>query len=218
MRKPRLRSVLLLALLTGTVVTVLVFVVYRPWALHWGASEQEIARGMAGDSVLPLPTFNATRAVTINAPPEDIWPWIVQMGYRKAGFYSYDRLDNDGIPSADHLIAEFQHLEAGDSIPLTSHDYVTVTVFEPHRSMLWEYAGGDTATVFTWAWGLYQQNDSQTRLVTRLRYRTSSIRSQVVLDLFEIVMMRKCMLGIKQRAESDDGSSRSAPPAGGGIG
>lgn len=204
MRMPRLRTVLLAVLVPGAAAVALVFLVYRPWALNWGAGREEIARTMPGDSILSDPTFNATRAVTIDAAPGDIWPWIVQMGYRRAGFYSYDRLDNDGIPSADRLISEFQDLEAGDSIPLTSHDYVTVTVLVPHRSMLWEYQGDDTTTIFTWAWGLYPLNDSQTRLVTRLRYRVSGIRSRVMLDFFEIVMMRKCMLGIKQRAESED--------------
>jgi hypothetical protein len=202
MKKPRLRTVLLGVLVSGAAAVVLVYLVYRPWALNWGASREEIALPMPGDSIVSNPTFNATRAVTIAATPEEIWPWIVQMGYRRAGFYSYDRLDNDGIPSADRLIAEFQHLEAGDTIPLSSHDYVTVTGFEPHRSMVWEYAGDDTTTVFTWVWGLYPENDSHTRLVTRLRWHASSVHTRVMLDLFEIVMMRKCMLGIKQRAES----------------
>ncbi len=204
MKRPRLRMALLAVLVTGVVAAALVYLVYRPWVLNWGASREEIARTMPGDSILLDPTFNATRAVTIDATRAEIWPWIVQMGYRRAGFYSYDRLDNDGIPSADHLISEYQHLEEGDSLPLSGHDYVTVTVVEPDSSMLWEYAGDDTTTTFTWAWGLYRLSDQQTRLVTRLRYRASSIRSRVLLDLFEIVMMRKCLLGIKERAESAD--------------
>lgn len=175
--------------------------VYRPWALNWGATKEEIALAMVGDSVITDPTFNATRAVTITAKPSDIWPWLVQMGYRRAGFYSYDRLDNDGIPSADYLIPQLQHLAVGDSIPLTAHDYVTVTLVEPASSMLWEYAGDDTATVFTWAWRLYPLDEQQTRLVSRLRYRAPSVRSRIMLDLFEIVMMRKCLLGIRDRAE-----------------
>jgi hypothetical protein len=180
--------------------------IYRPWALNWGASREEVALAMPGDSIVSDPTFNATRAVTIDATPAEIWPWIVQMGYRTAGFYSYDQLDNDGIPSADHLIPERQHLDVGDSIPLTAHDYVTVTAMESDSSMLWEYAGDDTTTVFTWAWGLYPREDLQTRLVTRLRYRASSVRSQLMLEFFEIIMMRKCLLGIRQRAER--GSTR----------
>ncbi len=184
--------------------------VYRPWALNWGASQQEIASAMPGDGILSDPNFNATRAVTVEATPAEIWPWLVQMGYLRAGFYSYDRLDNDGIPSADRLIPEFQHLELGDSIPLTAHDYVTVTLLEPGSTMLWEYSGDDTTTVFTWAWGLYPSGDQQTRLVTRLRYRASSLRSRFMLDFFEIVMMRKCLRGIKRRAESDAGAPVSS--------
>jgi hypothetical protein len=157
---------------------------------------------MPGDSILPDPTFNATRAVTIDATPAQVWPWLVQMGYQRAGFYSYDRLDNDGIPSAEHLLPEFQQLEAGDAIPLTSHDLVTVTVLERDSTMLWEYRGDDTTTVFTWAWGLYPRNALQTRLVTRLRYRTRNLRSRVMLDFLEILMMRKCLLGIRRRAEA----------------
>lgn len=174
---------------------------YRPWALNWGATPEEIASAMPGDAVVSDPNFNATRAVTIAAPPAEIWPWLVQMGYRRAGFYSYDRLDNDGIPSADHLIPEYQHMALGDSLALTAHDYVTVTLMEPDSTMLWEYAGDDTATVFTWAWKIYPLDRQRSRLVSRLRYSASSIRSRVMLDFFEIVMMRKCLLGIRDRAE-----------------
>lgn len=202
MKKVRLRTMLLAVPVAGAVGAVLVHLVYRPWALNWGASTEEIALAMPGDSIVSNPTFNATRAVTINAAPEEIWPWIIQMGYRRASFYSYDRLDNDGIPSADHIVSEFQNLQFGDSIPLTSHDNIKVIAINPHRSMVWKYRGDDTTTVFTWTWGLYQQNDSQTRLLTRLRYSGLGLRSQLMLELFEIVMMRKCMLNIKHRAES----------------
>ncbi len=201
MRKPRPRTIAA-AIALGAVGAVLVYVVYRPWAVNWGATDEEIARAMPGDGLLSDPTFNATRAVTVNASPAEIWPWIVQMGYKRAGFYSYDRLDNDGVPSADHLIPEYQQLEIGDSLPLSEHAFVRVTGLEPDSSMLWEYQGDDTTTVFTWAWGLFPQADQQTRLVSRLRWRAPGFRSRLMLDLFEIVMMRKCMLGIKRRAET----------------
>lgn len=177
--------------------------VYRPWALTWGATPEELAREMPGDGIIMDPDFNATRGVTIEATPEAIWPWLVQMGYRRAGFYSWDRLDNDGIPSAVTLLQRFQGLEVGDSIPLTEHDFVAVTVMERNSAMLWEYAGGAPSTTFTWAWGLYSTDEGHTRLVTRLRYNTRSIRARVMLDLFEIVMMRKCLLGIRKRVESE---------------
>ena len=201
MNRPRTRTVLLAVLATGVTGAALLYAVYRPWALNWGATPEEIARAMPGDSILSAPTFDATRAVTIDATPADIWPWIVQMGYGKAGFYSYDRLDNDGIASADHIIPDYQQLEIGDSIPLSARSFVTVAVMDSERSMLWEYRGDEKTTVFTWAWGLNPRDGRQTRLVTRLRWRAADLRSRLMLDLFEIFMMRKCMLGIKRRAE-----------------
>jgi hypothetical protein len=72
----------------------------RPRVFSWGATSDEASRPMAGDAVCPRPPLNATRAVTIAAPPEDIWPWLLQWGWNRAGFYSYDLLDNLGRPSA----------------------------------------------------------------------------------------------------------------------
>ena len=81
----------------------------RPWQLRWGATDEEVARAMPGDDVVKHPTFNATRAVTIQARPEQIWPWLVQIGVTpRAGWYSYDWLDNLGIPSAERIVPEWQ--------------------------------------------------------------------------------------------------------------
>ena len=174
--------------------------VYRQWALNWGATEEETNRSMPGDDVVINPTFNATRAVTIQARPEEIWPWIIQIGYKKAGFYSYDRLDNDGISSAERIIPEYQGLQAGDLIPMSKDSYAEVAVLEPERFMLLVFQDGDWSNN-TWAWGLYRQDEEHTRLVTRLRVGQNSAVSGLMLDFFEIIMMRKCMLGIKSRAE-----------------
>ncbi len=182
------------------------FLVYRPWQLNWGATEEEIVRSMAGDELVLGPTFNATRAVTIEARPEDIWPWLVQIGYRRAGFYSYDRLDNDGIPSADRILPEYKDLSVGDTIPLSRSGGAEVRVLEPNESLLLVVAeGGDEGNVWTWAWGLYELDPNRTRLVTRLRIRGGWALT-LALDAFEIVMMRKCLLGIKERAEGATGS------------
>jgi hypothetical protein len=89
--------------------------VYRPWQVRWGATDEEVNRSMVGDDIVQNPNFNATRAVTIDAPPEDIWPWITQIGYKKAGFYSHDWLDNDRIPSANKIIPEFPDPKGGRS-------------------------------------------------------------------------------------------------------
>ena len=175
----------------------------RPWQLRWGATDEEVARAMPGDDVVKQPTFNATRAVTIQARPEEIWPWLVQIGNKRAGWYTYDWLDNLGIPSAERSIPELQHVAVGDLIPFSpdGKQGQWVKAFEPNQWMLWWGNKGDE----TWYWGLYPQDASSTRLITRVRahYRWTkpSILFSLPMDVGDIVMMRKCLLGIKQRAE-----------------
>jgi hypothetical protein len=175
---------------------------YRLWALNWGATEEEAKRSMPGDDVVNSPTFNATRAVSINAPIEGIWPWIIQIGYRRAGFYSYDWLDNDGIPSSDRIIPEYQDLKAGDLIPMSKDTNAVVAELESNRSMLLIFPESSQADdTWTWLWNLDRVDERQTRLVTRLRVRPERLLTRTLLDFCEIIMMRKCLLGIKSRAE-----------------
>ena len=175
----------------------------RPWQLRWGATDEEVARAMPGDDVVKHPTFNATRAVTIQARPEEIWPWLVQIGCKRAGWYSYDWIDNLGISSANCIVPELQHLEIGDLIPFSpdGKQGMWVKTFEPDRWMLW-VAKEDQST---WTWGLYPQDESHTRLITRLHVRYTWRLPwglyYLIQDVGDIVMIRKCMLGIKQRAE-----------------
>ena len=84
--------------------------VLRPWQLRWGSTDEEIEQGMPGDDLVDRPTFKATRAVTVEAAPEHIWPWLLQIGINRAGWYSYDWLDNLGRPSATEIIPELQDL------------------------------------------------------------------------------------------------------------
>jgi hypothetical protein len=192
------RNVLLLTVILAALVAFF-YLVYRPWQLSWGATPDEVARPMVGDGLVKNPTFNATRAVTINAPAERIWPWIVQIGHKKAGFYSWDILDNDGIPSAGRIIPEFQKLKIGDLIPLSEHTDAAVVSMEPNEHLLLVFQSEGTVT---WAWALFKIDANRTRLVNRLRWHASSAVSQFVLDAFEIIMMRKHLLGIKRRAEA----------------
>jgi hypothetical protein len=175
-----------------------VWFAYRPWVLRWGATDAEIARAMPGDSIISDATFSATRAVTVNADAEFIWPWLLQLGYGRAGLYSYDRLDNAGIPSAEFIIPEYQSLSVGDSVPIGPGFFVNVTVLEENRMMLLVFPDWAEAT---WAWGLYPEGPGKTRLVTRLRGRPRGM-TRIVVDLGEIFPMRKSMLGIKRRAET----------------
>src|SRR5512139_3909473 len=77
--------------------------VVRPRAARWGATDEEAGRPLPGDGVVCGRAYVATRAITIDAPPEDVWPWIVQMGSGRGGWYALDRLDNGGVPSAEEV-------------------------------------------------------------------------------------------------------------------
>jgi hypothetical protein len=85
----------------------------RPWVFRWDATVAEASRPMDGDDLCPRPHLNATRAVTVDAAPEDIWPWLVQWGWNRAGFYGYDLMDNLGRPSSQRVLPQFQHLAVG---------------------------------------------------------------------------------------------------------
>ena len=205
MKRAKLRRLLL----TGAVAVLALIGAYlllvRPWHLTWGATDEEVRRPMPGDEIHASPSFDATRAVTIEAGPEHIWPWLVQMGYRRAGFYSYDRIDNDGTPSADHIISEYQALKVGDRIPMAANASAEVREMDPHHSMLWVFQEEGQWENATWAWGLYEDDTHRTRLVSRLRvsykWARPSIVPMLLADVVELAMMRKCLLGIKRRAE-----------------
>jgi hypothetical protein len=181
----------------------------RPWHLTWGATSQEVARAMPGDEIVKHPTFNATRAITIEAPQEKIWPWLVQVGCRRAGWYSYDWIDNMAIPSAERILPEFQNLNVGDIVPMSpdGKEGLRVKAIDPNRSMLWE--GKNT----TWAWRLDKLDQRHTRLVTRVHMHYDLTSPWIIFDLLfdpgDFVMMRKMLLGIKQRSES--GASERLP-------
>jgi len=190
-------------ILAGGIALAAYLLVYRPLQLRWGASDQDIERAMPGDEIVQRPTFDATRALTIDATPEQIWPWLVQIGLKRAGWYSYDLIDNLAKPSAERIIPEFQHLQVGDLIPVSPDGKIGFWVkdFEPNRWMLWwDKSGG-----MTWLWGLYPLDGGRTRLITRIRmsynWLSPAILFDLALDVGDFVMMRQSMLGIKARAE-----------------
>jgi hypothetical protein len=175
----------------------------RPWQLRWGATDDEVNRSLHGDDIVREPSFNATRAVTIHAPAENIYPWIVQMGVTRAGWYSYDLLDNLGRPSAERILTEHQTIQVGDVIPMSpdGKQGMRVKDFSKNRWMLWWDNKGDSS----WVWEIQPEGETHSRLVTRVRvkYRLLSpaIAFNMLVEFFDIIMMRKCMLGIKRRAE-----------------
>jgi hypothetical protein len=111
--------------------------VVRPRLVRWGASDEEVAREFPGQELIPEGTRAATMAITIDAPPAAVWPWLVQMGWGRAGWYSWDRLDNGGRPSAHELHPEWQDVSVGDRLPAWSPggsvDAWEVAALEPER-------------------------------------------------------------------------------------
>lgn len=179
---------------------------YRAWHLRWGATDAEVDGLMPGDEIVPNASFNATRAITIAAPIERVWPWLVQMGYRRAGFYTYDLLDNAGYASADRILMQFQQPKIGDWIPMTRNVNATtafkVKAFLTNRWLLW--AKPDS----TWAWTLTPLAEGRTRLVTRLKQRypweapAMALFTLLLLEFGDFPMMRRMLQGIKVRAEA----------------
>ncbi len=156
---------------------------YRRRHLRWGASEVEVAGPMPGDDLVAEPSFNATRAITIDAPPEAVWPWLVQIGFGRAGFYSYDLLDNAARPSAERILPEHQQPKAGDWVPMASKVNETtafkIKAFERNRWLLWEKPDS------TWAWKLVPLAGGRTRVITRVkdRYAWRASPSNALLSL-----------------------------------
>jgi hypothetical protein len=216
MKRPSPKTTTLLGMVAAGVAGLAVYVrCLRPWQLRWGATDEEVARPMPGDDIVQHPHFNATRAVTIHARPEHIWPWLLQMGIGRAGWYSYDIVDNLGRPSARCILPEWQNVKVGDLVPMSpvGEMGLYVRAFEPNRWLLWDDKGqGKT----TWVWGLYPIDDQSTRLISRVRLRydwlSPSILFNLLLDMGDIVMMRKCMLGIKERSEALDLVCQITPP------
>lgn len=179
---------------------------YRYWHMRWGATDEEVVSLMPGDDLVPVAPFNATRAISIEAPPDKVWPWIIQMGYRRAGFYTYDLLDNAGLPSATSILGEFQTPIVGDWMPMAGVVNETTAfkfkAFETNRWLLWHKPDS------TWAWRLTPLTPNRTRLVTRLKARYAwehpgmAIFTLVLLEFGDFPMMRRVLKGIKVRSET----------------
>jgi len=187
-----------------------------PWR-KWGATEAEATRPLPGDDEVKQPMQVTTRAVTVKARAADIWPWLVQMGYRRGGMYSYDWIDRRlGIldqPSANRIIPEFQRLEAGDVIPMGKPPSWPVKAIERNRMLL--IVINEPNAQVTWCFMLDEIADRQTRLVLRVRNRLAMspllLLSLPIMLPGEFLMVRKMLLGIKQRAEKQGQVGKDRP-------
>ncbi len=194
----------------------------RPAMQRWGATDAEVHRILPGDDLIPTPQYVATRAITIRARAGAVWPWLVQMGQGRGGFYSYDWLENLAgldIRSADRIIPELQHLDPGEIIRLAPHIGMAVTAIIPERALVIRSVAdirtgrpvdrGDPR-FFDWSWAfiLDESGEHATRLIVRERADFIPSPGMTVLGTLafgpiDFAMSRKMLLGIKQRAERE---------------
>jgi hypothetical protein len=174
----------------------------RKPVLTWGATPTEASARLAGDELLEDADGVATRAITIDAPASAVWPWIAQMGPApRGGAYTYDWIENLlslNMHSVDHVLPEFQHPQIGDTIALGKNQMRLERV-EPESVLAWRSEDGN------WVWTfVLSPSPNGTRLISRNRYRLPRLVDRVGMLPMEpasLLMERKMLLGIKQRAE-----------------
>jgi hypothetical protein len=170
--------------------------------LTWGATAEEAAARLPGDELLEDADGVATRAITVDAPPSTVWPWIAQMGPSpRGGAYTYDWIENLlglNMHSADRVLPEYQHPQVGDGFGYGANK-MSFKIVEPEHVLATQSAGGN------WVWTfVLEEQDGRTRLISRNRFRLPTLKDKLGMIPMEpgsLVMERKMLHGIKQRAE-----------------
>ena len=178
----------------------------RPWHLRWGATDEEVNMPLPGDEFVENPKLNATHAITIHASAADVWPWLIQMGQNRGGFYSYAWLENlvgCDMRNADRIVPEWQDLRIGDQVWLhPKAPPLRVLAIEPERAIVLEKC---------WTFVLRPIDENTTRLIIRGRGEFNPDLKNGVLNFFlwrgvfepaHFIMERKMLLGLKERAEA----------------
>lgn len=192
---------------------------FRPWFLRWGATDDEVKKALPGDELCPGAASVATRAITIHAPAEEVWPWIAQIGQDRGGFYSYSWLENlvgAQIHNASHLLPGRQDRAVGETVWMTTpHHYggrafLRVAQVEPGRALVLvspedyeEIARTGRVREGVWVFILEPVDERTTRLLVRSRSGPSAGPDRfLVFDPIHFIMERKMMQGIRDRAEA----------------
>ena len=201
----------------------------RPWQLRRGASDAEVRRALPGDDLVPNPKCGYTHAVTIKAPASEVWPWLVQIGYKRAGWYSHDFLHrlmgiagsvDDERGSAKRIIPELQDLKAGDVVEIAPGMGYVVANIEPERALIlqsrvdtskWESLSSSDPLpakylCSSWVWFLEEIDAKTTRFIVRVKSDyspglLSTLSAGIPNELGSLVMQPKTLRVLKQRAE-----------------
>lgn len=219
----------LLGLFAVIVLVVLVFAfVLRPWSHTRGATSEEVRRTLPGDDLVPNPKTGYTQAITIHAPREKVWPWLVQVGYKRAGWYTYDwfykliKSDEfvDGH-SSNRIVPELQDLKVGDEIAIFAAGPFRVVTLESNRALVLlarvDFATGKSFELTdpapanylnnSWAFVLEDVDAGTTRLIVRYRLDhgpgvMNKIMYSIPTEGGAMIFQPKMLKGIKQRAET----------------
>lgn len=195
----------------------------RSRRLKWGATNAEVQQSLPGDDLVTHPKWQYTNAITIEAPISDVWPWLVQIGQGRGGWYSYEWLENIvgcDIHNTSQIIKEFQHLGVGDNVRLAAEmPGYTVAIIEFDRAIVLYTdsrtgptpvpVGTKPGDYFTSSWGFFlaEIGDSRTRFISRFRndynprMRNSLFYGPCLVEPVSTAMQQKMLKGIKKRAE-----------------
>ena len=179
---------------------------WRGWCLTWGAAGDEATRSLPGDDLLGMPDLLSTRVISIGAPAKAVWPWLAQMGSGRGGVYTYDWIENLfglHMQSVDVILPEFQNVQVGDAQQLGKKGPVLrVALADPESALVFRSDDGN----WVWAFCLVSEGTG-TRLISRNRIATPGARwlsrafYRFVMEPGSLVMERKMLLGVKERAE-----------------
>jgi protein-S-isoprenylcysteine O-methyltransferase Ste14 len=205
------KSTKIVRLVAGTLLVLVIasasLALLRSWTLTWGATEAEVARTLPGDELVARTPSDPTHAATIDAPPEEVWPWIAQMGDDRGGFYSYTFIENlmtgeDRYHNANRILPQFQNPQPGDGIIF---DSLKVYDVEPGKWLLAVQSSASGGSDWVWLWHLEPVGSNQTRLLVRNALHLSGISGNSllskVMSLGAYVMEWRMIEGIKLRAE-----------------
>jgi len=193
----------------------------RSRQLRWGAAEGDPIEALPGDDLIPDSDLTATRAISVRAATDEVWPWVAQLGQGRGGLYSYDVLENlvgCDMHSADGIVPEWQYVVVGDEVRLHPDVALEVAAVEPGRSLV--LCGGvpmgnvPPPYDFTWAFVLREQPDGTTRLLVRERYGYTARWAPLLVEpvaAISFVMSQKMLRGIRDRAERAAGLPRTRP-------
>ena len=194
-------------------VLILGYLVIRPVLLRWGATAEELSRSMPGD----LNGMRWTRSISIAATPEQIWPWLVQWGQGRGGWYSYDWLENlfgFNIHTADRILPEYQNPAVGDPICMAANTCTSfVSVNAPNQWFGWQASDANGKPVWNFVFGLFPIDNTHTRLVVRESFDKDGMPPVVIsaIEIPDVVMEQKALDKVRRRAEGLPDSVLTTP-------